>query len=370
MRNSRTNVARTTTPTASGASSTSEAVKSSSEAACPVTQVSRADVERAQVVGDGQRLRGGGVVALHVHVDDGEVARAPAAGGPARRRRCSPACSARSATTASSVEPSTTVTSPADSAGKSSPRVSNSSRCGWPSGSSSTPDERRVRPRAGTVRATRTAATDSATSHGRRWVQPARAEKKPVAGGTSPKAAVSRRSPGTRRSEPGRSSRTPPRASSAGTRVRATSSATTTTLRPAAPTARRMDASNSSRPDRLSATVMPENITVRPAVDIVRRRASVRCSRSLCRWRRPGTWSLGRQVVQRAPGLLAVAGHDEQPVVDRQAEPQHGEDADHRGVDVDEVGEAEQAGQRARPPRRRRRRWGCRRRGTRRRRTP
>ncbi len=58
-----------------------------------------------------------------------------------------------------------------------------------------------------------------------------------------------------------------------------------------------------------------------------------------------GDLVLGRQLGQRAPGLLPVAGDDEQAVVDRQPQPQHREDADHGGVDVHEVGEAEQAGQ-------------------------
>ncbi len=52
----------------------------------------------------------------------------------------------------------------------------------------------------------------------------------------------------------------------------------TTTLTPAAPTARRIRASNSSRPDRLMATVTPENSTVRPAVVIVPTSASVRAA--------------------------------------------------------------------------------------------
>ena len=50
-----------------------------------------------------------------------------------------------------------------------------------------------------------------------------------------------------------------------------------------------------------------------------------------------------------APGaapaqLLTEPADDEQPVVDAQAEPEHGDDVDDRGVEVDDVGEAEQRG--------------------------
>ncbi len=79
-------------------------------------------------------------------------------------------------------------------------------------------------------------------------------------------------------SNPGRSILAPAIAISAGTRVSATNSATTTTLTPAAPTARRIFAWNSSRPDRLIATVTPENSTVRPAVRMVITSASVRAA--------------------------------------------------------------------------------------------
>jgi hypothetical protein len=118
--------------------------------------------------------------------------------------------------------------------------------------------------------------TPPTTSHGRRWVHLASRENTPSSGATSPSFAESRRRPGILESRPGRTIRVPASANIAGTRVNATSSATTTTLTPAAPTARRMVASKTSSPDRLIATVMPENITVRPAVDMVAISASSR----------------------------------------------------------------------------------------------
>ena len=129
----------------------------------------------------------------------------------------------------------------------------------------------------------------------------------------------------------------PASASSAGTRVSATSSATTTTLTPAAPTARRILAWNTSSPDRLIATVIPENITVRPAVRIVATSASVRAA-------------LVDRVVrhtQMCPQFLPVAGDDQQAVVDAQAQPEHRHDVDHGRVQVDQVGETQQGGESA-----------------------
>ena len=301
MRKSRTNVAATTTPTASGASATSESVKSSREAAWPVTQVSApTSSARSRWV---TASASGEEASATTRSTSTTVIPSRSCGGRTRVTPSrSPARATRSATTSGSVEPSTTVTSAADRAGKSASRVSNSTRWALSAGSSSTPDVRSVMSSAGTPSSASSAATPTATSHGRRWVHRASTEKNPVAGGTSPKAAVIRRRPGTRRSRPGRSSRPPPTASNAGTRVSATSSATTTTLSPAAPTARRIEAWNRSSPDRLSATVMPENVTVRPAVAIVRRSASTRCSRSLCRWRRP---SVGTSAGRSAAGRRA-----------------------------------------------------------------
>ena len=69
------------------------------------------------------------------------------------------------------------------------------------------------------------------TSHGRRWVQRANREKTPSSGATSPSLLASRLSTGTLVRAPGRSIRAPASASSAGTRVSATSRATTTTTR-------------------------------------------------------------------------------------------------------------------------------------------
>ena len=47
------------------------------------------------------------------------------------------------------------------------------------------------------------------------------------------------------------------------------------------------------------------------------------------------------------PQLLAVAAHREQSVVDRESEPEQGDDVDDAGVEVDEVGEREQRGEAA-----------------------
>ena len=151
-------------------------------------------------------------------------------------------------------------------AGYSSARVSKNCRSGALGGSSWAPELRSSIRSAGAARMPRISSTPPTTSHGRRCVQRASLEKTPSSGATSPNSAVSLRSPGILLSSPGRIIRAPASASSAGTRVSATSSATTTTLTPAAPTARRIRASKSSRPDRLIATVIPENITVRPAV--------------------------------------------------------------------------------------------------------
>ena len=62
----------------------------------------------------------------------------------------------------------------------------------------------------------------------------------------------------------------------------------------------------------------PLNSTVRPAESIVRRSAS-------SRWR-PGRRQ--RRVARQQPQLLAVPAHQQQPVVDAQAEPEHGDDVD------------------------------------------
>ena len=90
-----------------------------------------------------------------------------------------------------------------------------------------------------------------------------------------------------------------------------------------------------------------EKATVRPAVATAVRTA---CSTTgppsrRRRWRRrPGGRGLGRRRAGRGGepvGLLTEAGDDEQAVVDRQAEPQHGDDVDDEGVDVHRVGQRE-----------------------------
>ncbi len=101
------------------------------------------------------------------------------------------------------------------------------------------------------------------TTHGIRWTHSASREKTPV----SPALSV-----------PRRSSRRAPRAHSAGMRVSATASATSTTETPAALTARMNGISSTIRPASEMATVSAENTTVRPARCIVVAVASTTCS--------------------------------------------------------------------------------------------
>ena len=54
-----------------------------------------------------------------------------------------------------------------------------------------------------------------------------------------------------------------------------------------------------------------------------------------------------RGVAHDGPQLVAEPADHQQPVVDAQAEPEHGDDVDHGGVEVDEVREAEQRGEAA-----------------------
>ncbi len=122
------------------------------------------------------------------------------------------------------------------------------------------------------------------TSQAWRCTTPASREKTPSGGATSPSRLKITRSPGTRPGRPGRTSRAPGRPMSAGTKPTATTSATATTLTPAAPSARRISAWKNISPDRLMATMRPENSTVRPATATVRPTA---CSTSS----RVGVWS-------------------------------------------------------------------------------
>ena len=86
------------------------------------------------------------------------------------------------------------------------------------------------------------------------------------------------------------------------------------------------------------ATVRAENTTVRPARSIDVAVASATCSRV--------SSETGAPRSMRAQ-LLAEARHHEQAVVDAQPEREHGDDVDGGRVEVEQVGEAEQGGQRA-----------------------
>jgi hypothetical protein len=109
------------------------------------------------------------------------------------------------------------------------------------------------------------------TTIGRAWTTLASRENTPLSGPASRRRGMSRFEPS---------------AHSAGMRVRSTTMATRTIETPAAPIARMIAASNSSRPLRAIATVSPENITVRPAVATVRAVAAMRSSRvKVCRRR-------------------------------------------------------------------------------------
>ena len=89
--------------------------------------------------------------------------------------------------------------------------------------------------------------------------------------------------------------------------------------------------SNTSRPIEAIANVTPENSTVRPAVSAVRpdRGEPPLAARDA-----------GASV------LLAEPADDQQPVVDREPEPDGRDDVDDGGVDVEQVGEAEQRAER------------------------
>ena len=77
-------------------------------------------------------------------------------------------------------------------------------------------------------------------------------------------------------------------AARAGTSVRATRRATTTTATPAAPMARMMGASNRTSPDRAMPTINPEKRTVRPAVVRAPTTAASTCSADRSRCATPG----------------------------------------------------------------------------------
>ena len=178
------------------------------------------------------------------------------------------------------------------------------------------------------------ASTETTTHQGWRWTRRASRLKKPSSGATSPRRRTRERIPGTRCSDPGCTRWFAPSASSAGTRVRATSSAIATTDRPAAPVPARIAASKKSSPPRLIPTVTPLKTTVRPAVAIVRPSAVARSSRPA-----------RRRVPDDGAQLVAEPADHQQPVVDAQAETEDGDDVDDGGVEVDEVREAQQGRQ-------------------------
>ena len=125
-------------------------------------------------------------------------------------------------------------------------------------GSSAAPLFCSRRDSSGMPAASSSAATPSATGHGRRWTAPASREKKPWSGGTTRPSRIRR----------------PAIASSAGTRVSPASRATTTTATPAAPMARNVGSSKVNSADRQTATVSAEKAIVRPAVAAVRSTAA------------------------------------------------------------------------------------------------
>ena len=157
---------------------------------------------------------------------------------------------------------------------------------------------------------------------GNRCTHCARREKTPCSGACSVPRRSSRRAPSTHR---------------AGTSVRATSTAITTTETPAAPMPFISGDWKTSRPPSEMATVRPEKTTVRPAESTVRATASTTIVR--------GIWATGMPG-RAGPQLLPEPAHDEQPVVDAQPEPEDRHDVDRGGVEVDEVGEAQQRRQR------------------------
>ena len=116
--------------------------------------------------------------------------------------------------------------------------------------------------------------------------------------------------------------------SSAAVSVSALSRATTVAEIPAAPIACRSSTSKANSPVSAAATVSALNEMVRPARGQVRATAT-------------------RRRVSRGQ-LLAVAGHQQQRVVDAQRQAEHRHHADDVGVEADELREAEQHGERAR----------------------
>ena len=162
------------------------------------------------------------------------------------------------------------------------------------------------------------------TSQGTRCTRSARRENTP----TSPDTSV-----------PRRSSRRAPSRQSAGMRDRATARATTTTETPAALTARMKSMSSTMSPASEIATVRAEKTTVRPA----RSHGGLGGPHHLLRRELRG----GRSLEQGAQLLTEPADH-EQAVVDAQSEPEHGDDVDDRGVELQDVGEGQERGEGAR----------------------
>ena len=137
-------------------------------------------------------------------------------------------------------------------------------------------------------------------------------------------------------SVPRRSSRRAPSTHSAGMRVSATASATTTTDTPARATARTKSICEEQHPrerDRHGDGGEDDG----PAGPV--QGAPHRVEHLVA-----GGIGRGSAAEQRTH-LLAEPADDEQPVVDAQAEPQHRDDVDRGGVEVEQVREAEQRGQ-------------------------
>ena len=104
--------------------------------------------------------------------------------------------------------------------------------------------------------------------------------------------------------------RVPRIASSAGSSVSASTSVPSTTAMPPIAIERRNICGNTNRPSRLAATVTPENATARPVVDMASTTSALDA--------------------ERVRQLLAVAVHEEQRVVDREAEPEQRDDVRRR----------------------------------------
>ena len=204
-------------------------------------------------------------------------------------------------------------------------------------GSSWAPELRSSIRSAGAARMPRISSTPPTTSHGRRCVQRASREKKPSSGATSPSRFGQLPDPGDPAEQPGFDHPGTGHRQQCRHQGQRDQQGDHHDADPGGADRPRIRAWKISSPDRLIATVMPENITVRPAVRH-RRHQGVGA-------RGPGRSGGARAEV--AAQFLPVAGHDQQAVVDAQPEPEHRHHVDDGGVQVDQVGEPEQHGQRA-----------------------